>query len=209
LAGHLCPWFLQPIATESCADATYHAQEQVLLLTINAGLDVQISRNDGGASFRTLYLLSINRCTDSQIFIHLLRSIERGAIVASSMYRSDVDVLLLVIRRWLDRASLEFFSPSPRVSCTSEKIRIAAQHCEHVLLRDAAPGSSGTIEEVSQWILMLGLRHDYRDVLKFEAIDGDVLWSDLSCSDLQQMGIYDEEDSQKILDVLRVTREEE
>jgi hypothetical protein len=77
------------------------------------------------------------------------------------------------------------------------------------LLRDAAPGSSGTIEEVSQWILMLGLRHDYRDVLKFEAIDGDVLWSDLSCSDLQQMGIYDEEDSQKILDVLRVTREEE
>jgi hypothetical protein len=77
---------------------------------------------------------------------------------------------------------------------------------ELALLADLAPGEMGSVDDVCAWFAMLRLTRDYAERLRFEGVDGAVLWSDLTASDMREIGVDAESDIERVLAVLGCRR---
>jgi hypothetical protein len=91
-------------------------------------------------------------------------------------------------------ATFEFSAP---VQLWAAKVRLV------ILTKCYAPSSKDCdVEAVVEFFSRLPLRSDYTAKLRSEAIDGEVLFSDLGRKDLFDMGVTDFEDVETILQVL-------
>jgi hypothetical protein len=141
-----------------------------------------------------------------------LGTLSEHLIRASDFYRVDLDVLVDMLRTIdLNLFSRQIIS-ADRLADGSREYRglltqlQAVRVAEAQLMADAAPGEDGSVEDVCTWLAMLKLSRDYTERLRFEGVDGAVLWSDLTPSDMVEMGVDAQPDVERVLAVLRWRR---
>ena len=137
-------------------------------------------------------------------------------IRGSDFYRVDLDVLIDMLRTMDHNLFSKQITSADRSTTNSPNdsreyrhllMQLAAvRAAEEQLQADVAPGESSSVEEVSTWFSTLHLSRDYSERLRFEGVDGAVLWSDLSSADVVEMGVDASGDVERILSILKRRR---